>query len=108
MVCRLILTLAGKIESIGLVQKTSRSSMKIDKITPTHTKDWYLKWVSTIILLVGIILTANNVYPYNLYVNVVALFGWIIVSIMWNDRALIVINVVGFTIYLNGIISYFV
>jgi len=38
--------------------------MKIDKITPMHTKDWYLKWVSTVILLVGIILTANNVYPY--------------------------------------------
>ena len=66
------------------------------------------KWVSTIILLLGIILPANNVYPRNLYVNAVALFGWIIVSIMWNDRALIVINVVGFTIYLNGIISYLV
>jgi len=50
---------------------------KVDKTTPTYTKDWYLKWVSTIILLFGIILTANNVYPYNLYVNVVALFGWI-------------------------------
>ena len=81
---------------------------KVDKTTPTYTKDWYIKWVSTIILLFGIILTANNIYPYNLYVNVVALFGWIIVSIMWNDRALIVINVVGFTIYLNGIISYLV
>ena len=73
-----------------------------------YTKDWYVKWISTIILLLGIILTANNVYPHNLYVNAVALFGWIIVSIMWNDRALIVINVVGFTIYLNGIISYLV
>ena len=81
---------------------------KVDKTTPTYTKVWYLKWVSTIILLLGIILTANNVYPHNLYVNAVALFGWIIVSIMWNDRALIVINVVGFTIYLNGIISYLV
>ena len=81
---------------------------KVDKTTPTYTKDWYVKWISTIILLLGIILTANNVYTHNLYVNAVALFGWIIVSIMWNDRALIVINVVGFTLYLNGIISYLV
>ena len=81
---------------------------KLDKTTPTYTKDWYIKWISTIILLFGIILTTNNIYPLNLYVNVVALFGWIIVSIMWNDRALIIINVVGFTIYLNGIISYLV
>ena len=81
---------------------------KLDKTTPTYTKDWYLKWVSTIILLLGIFLTANNVYPLNLYVNAVALFGWIIVSIIWNDRALIIINAVGFTLYVNGIISYFV
>ena len=79
---------------------------KVDKTTPTYTKDWYLKWVSTIILLFGIILTANNIYPYNLYVNVVALFGWIIVSIMWNDRALIIINSVALTLYINGIVSY--
>jgi len=79
---------------------------KINKTTPLYTKDWYIKWVSTIVLLFGIILTANNIYPLNLYVNVVALFGWIIVSIIWNDRALIIINVVGLTIYLNGIVSY--
>jgi hypothetical protein len=79
---------------------------KLNKTTPLYTKDWYIKWVSTIVLLFGIILTANNIYPLNLYVNVVALFGWIIVSIMWNDRALIVINVVGLTVYLNGIVSY--
>lgn len=81
---------------------------KVNKTTPTYTKDWYIKWVSTIILLVGILLTANNIYPYNLYVNAVALLGWIIVSIIWNDRALIAINVVGFTIYLNGIVQYFI
>ena len=79
---------------------------KLDKTTPTYTKDWYIKWISTIILLFGIILTTNNIYPLNLYVNVVALFGWIIVSIMWNDRALIIINSVALTLYINGIVSY--
>ena len=79
---------------------------KLDKTTPTYTKDWYIKWVSTIILLFGIILTTNNIYPLNLYVNVVALFGWIIVSIMWNHRALIIINSVALTLYINGIVSY--
>ena len=37
---------------------------KINKITPTHTVDWYLKWVSSIILIIGMMFTANNIYPF--------------------------------------------
>ena len=74
--------------------------------TPLHTKDWYLKWVASVILLVGMILTAQNIYPINLFVNITGLIGWLIVSIMWNDRALIIINAVGVSIYANGIIAY--
>ena len=74
--------------------------------TPLHTTDWYIKWVSSIILLVGMILTAQNIYPINLFVNIAGLIGWLIVSIMWNDRALIVINAVGVSIYANGIVAY--
>ena len=76
--------------------------------TPLHTKDWYIKWVASVILLVGMILTAQNIYPINLFVNITGLIGWLIVSIMWNDRALIVINAVGVSIYLNGIVGYIV
>jgi hypothetical protein len=54
------------------------------------------------------ILTAQNIYPINLFVNLTGLTGWLIVSIMWNDRALIVINAVGVSIYLNGIVGYIV
>ncbi len=76
--------------------------------TPLHTKDWYVKWIASVILLVGMILTAQNIYPINLFVNIAGLIGWLIVSIMWNDRALIVINAVGVSIYLNGIVGYIV
>ena len=76
------------------------------KHTPLHTKDRYIKWVSTLILIAGMILTSNNIYPHNLFVNIVALVGWIIVSVMWNDRALIILNTVGLSIYVNGVVSY--
>ena len=76
------------------------------KITPTHTKDWYIKWVSTIILILGMILTSNNLYPFNLFVHSLGLFGWLIVAIIWNDRALIVINSVSFALLANGIVKY--
>ena len=73
--------------------------------TPLHTKDWYIKWVASIILLAGMILTAQNIFPLNLYVNITGLLGWLAVSIMWNDRALIIINAVGVSIYANGIVA---
>ena len=50
--------------------------------------------------------TANNIYPLNLLFHVVGLIGWIIVSVMWNDRSLILVNAIGLTIYINGMIRY--
>ena len=78
------------------------------KQTPLHTKDWYIKWISTIGLIIGMVLTSNNIYPLNLYVNIVALLGWIIVAAIWNDRALIILNTVGLSIYANGVVSYLI
>ena len=77
----------------------------LKKSTPLHTTDWYIKWVASVILLTGMILTAQNIFPINLYVNVTGLVGWLAVAIMWNDRALIIINAVGISIYANGIIA---
>ena len=51
------------------------------------------------------VLTAQNVFPYNLYLHVLGTMGWMYVSIVWNDRALIVINSVALSIFFNGIIS---
>ena len=69
---------------------------------------WKVKWVSTIILMFGMILTSQNLYPYNLVVHIVGTMGWGYVSIVWNDRALIVINSVALCIFTNGLIAYFV
>ena len=32
--------------------------------------------------------------------------GWLVVSIMWNDRSLIVVNAVALSIFANGMLSY--
>ena len=71
-----------------------------------HTKDWYIKWVASIILLFGMILTAQNIYPFNIFVHALGILGWLIVSIIWNDRALIVINAVGLSIMVNGMVEW--
>ena len=80
----------------------------LDKQTPTYTLDWYIKWIASIILVVGVILTSNNIYPYNLMVHALGMFGWFIVAIIWNDRALLVINAVSLVLLINGLVSYYV
>ena len=36
----------------------------------------------------------------------IGLIGWLIVALMWNDRALIIINAVGVAIMANGLVGY--
>ena len=80
----------------------------LDKQTPTYTHDWYIKWIASIILVGGVILTSNNIYPLNLIVHAIGMFGWFIVAIIWNDRALLVINAVSLVLLINGLVSYYV
>ena len=80
----------------------------LDKQTPTYTLDWYIKWIASIILVIGVILTSNNIYPLNLIVHAIGMFGWFIVAVIWNDRALLVINAVSLVLLINGLVSYYV
>tara|TARA_R100001082_G_scaffold110003_1_gene88605 strand:- start:601 stop:852 length:252 start_codon:yes stop_codon:yes gene_type:complete len=82
--------------------------LKIQKLTPTHTLDWYIKWIASFLLIIGVILTSNNVFPVNLFFHAIGMFGWFIVGILWNDRALIVINAVTLALMSNGLITYYV
>jgi energy-coupling factor transporter transmembrane protein EcfT len=84
------------------------TKIKLTKQTPTHTLDWYIKWIASIILVGGVILTSNNIYPLNLMVHAIGMFGWFIVAIIWNDRALLVVNAVSLALLLNGLVSYYV
>jgi len=63
-----------------------------------------LKWTSSIILSSGLCLTAMNIYPLNLYVQFIGVFGWLIVGYKWNDYSIIFINAVGLLILGSGII----
>ena len=91
--------------------RTSEIELKTHEIatktvTPLHTVDWYIKWVSSITLIIGMVLASNNMFPWNIIVQAIGIAGWLVVSIMWNDRALIVVNAVGVAILLNGFVGW--
>jgi hypothetical protein len=53
------------------------------------------------------IASTNQLYPYNIFLQFFGCLGWLWVSIIWNDRSLIVVNAVACAIFINGFVMYF-
>lgn len=64
--------------------------------------DKILEWTSTAVLLVGVYLTAVNIYPINVYISLLGNFGWLVVAIMWRKWSLLTVQLVIVTLYLYG------
>ena len=58
--------------------------------------DWYLKWVASVIILCSLAMRAAGpeYRMLDIYFGWVGMAWWIWVSIIWRDRALIMLNVV--------------
>jgi len=77
--------------------------------TPKYTADWYIKWVSSIIVLCAMsIRGVPELIMYDLYLSVVGIFGWLLVSIIWKDRALILLNSFGLLFLLRNLVEQLV
>ena len=76
------------------------------KVTPANGLSWYLKWSSSVIIVIAMALTSQDMYPYNMYFQFVGVIGWFFVGTLWHDRALIVLNAVGIVFLGTGIIKY--
>ena len=77
--------------------------------TPKYTVDWYLKWVSSVVVLAAMSMRGvPELVVYDLYLSVVGIFGWLLVSIIWRDRALILLNSFGLLFLLRNLIEHLV
>ena len=64
---------------------------------------FWVEWSSTAILIVGVALTAWNIYPLNVYFSLAGNLGWAIIGVMWQKWSLITIQFVVTVIYVAGI-----
>ena len=85
--------------------KQLNSSRVYKKITPKGDLSWYIKWIGSMFLIVAMMMTSANIFPMNLYVALVGMVAWLVVGILWHDRALIVLNAVSVAIYGVGIMN---
>ena len=92
-------------------QKFSKEELKNSKrifksATPKYTADWNIKWISSVIVLCAMsIRGVPELVFYDLILSVVGIFGWLIVSFMWRDRALILLNSFGLLFLLRNLVE---
>ena len=74
--------------------------------TPKQTRDWYIKWMASILLLIAMVLRATGDYPFtDMCLSLVGCVGWLVVAMLWKDRALIVLNSIAGFILITGILN---
>lgn len=64
-----------------------------------------VKWIATVIQLIGYGLTGMNVVPWNVFAFVVGIVLWFIVGFMWKDRAIMVVHIGAFIAIVAGYLS---
>tara|TARA_Y100000361_G_scaffold107345_1_gene97121 strand:- start:583 stop:879 length:297 start_codon:yes stop_codon:yes gene_type:complete len=74
--------------------------------TPKYTVDWYLKWISSAFVLSAMsIRGVEGLQFYDLVLSLIGIVGWLIVSFIWRDRALIMLNGAGLLFLMKNLIE---
>ena len=87
--------------------KALNSTRVFKKITPKGDLSWYIKWVSSMFIIVGMALTSANIFPFNIVIHGIGVTGWLIVGMLWHDRALIFLNGVAIFVYATGLLNHY-
>ena len=75
-------------------------------VTPKNTLDWYIKWIASVCILISIAFRAADGYIlWDLAFGTLGVIGWLIVSILWRDRALILLNGVSLMMLVVGLLN---
>jgi len=86
-----------------------KNSKRIFKsATPKYDISWYVKWIASIFILCALSVRGIEGYQfYDLILSIFGIAGWLIVSILWKDRALLVLNGVGLIFLLRNLFMFF-
>lgn len=71
--------------------------------------DWYLKWVASVVILASLAFRAAGPEwrDFDLGFGVVGIALWLWVSVIWKDRALIMLNAVSLFMLATAILREF-
>lgn len=64
-----------------------------------------VKWIATVIQLIGYGLTGMNVTPWNIYAFIAGIVLWFAVGVMWKDSAIMVMHLGAFISLVAGYLN---
>ena len=64
-----------------------------------------IKWISTFLVLAGILLTNLNLYPFNIFIHGFGAIGWTFAGYMSSDRAIMTNFGLQIPIFLVGYVN---
>ena len=79
---------------------------QLTKVTPKYDLSWYIKWISSLLILSAVACRSTGVLPmWDLWFSVFGTMGWFAVGMLWHDRALITLNGVLVVILTMGLLK---
>tara|TARA_B100000965_G_C19334824_1_gene644693 strand:+ start:149 stop:466 length:318 start_codon:yes stop_codon:yes gene_type:complete len=89
-------------------QEELDNSARIQKsATPKYTVDWYVKWIASVFILAALSMRGlEGLQIYDLGFSIVGIALWLWVSVVWKDRALVMLNGVGLLFLLRNLFVY--
>jgi len=67
-----------------------------------------IKWLGTILCLMGIGLTSFNIYPLNIFLSLVGSALWTLAGFLQRDVPLFLVEIVAVFFYILGVITWLV
>lgn len=98
------------------VAEIKHSNRIIKSATPKGDLSWWIKWISSVIVMFAISIRASNTpeamllgHPlqvWDIFLSWLGAVGWWVVGFMWKDRALILLNGVIALMLFGGLLRY--
>ena len=74
--------------------------------TPKYTADWYIKWVASVFVLSAMSIRGiDGLQQTDLILSIIGITLWLVVSFLWRDRALIILNGAGLVFLIKNLIE---
>jgi hypothetical protein len=82
------------------------NSNRIQKsATPKQDLSWYIKWVASVFILSSMSIRGiEGLQFYDTLLSLVGVTGWMVVGLLWKDRALILLNGAGILLFIRTLI----
>ena len=85
-------------------EELQNSKRLFKSATPKYTLDWFIKWVASFFILGALSMRGvEGLQVEDLTLSIIGVFLWLIVSVIWKDRALILLNGVGLIFLLRNL-----